>query len=273
MLCVIAHYALVCPCRHSLASFHSVLELNFEVQSDTSLWGGVANYIHHSEQKCKHRWRTNINAKLSLNFRPERYALLPHVSYAAFEGGAAELTLTFDYRQSGIPNETARLLWKLSRHQRTKHHGWRYVKKSNIRYSTSVPNRQRANSGVPYLSSSILVPCAMHNTKLHTLTIISNVHNLPFYASRRTLCVDPPQARPRVVGGEAGTAKHAPRMYRYSCAYNTYYLVLCYMGIGYCNNIQQYIHVHRAQDDLQVFLALHSPSVQYARDIILWGSS
>ena len=50
-------------------------------------------------------------------------------------------------------------------------------------------------------------------------------------------------------------AKHAPlmSMCSYHRAYNAYYLVLRYMGIEFHNSIQQYIHVHRARDDLQHF--------------------
>ena len=41
-----------------------------------------------------------------------------------------------------------------------------------------------------------------------------------------TLCVDPLQARPSVVGGEAGMTKHAPLMYSYHRAYKHTYLDL-----------------------------------------------
>ena len=34
-----------------------------------------------SSRKCKHRWRINVNAKVSLHFRPEWYALLLNVSF------------------------------------------------------------------------------------------------------------------------------------------------------------------------------------------------
>ena len=66
---------------------------------------------------------------------------------------------------------------------------------------------------------SILVPVTwylVHNTKPHTQTILRSTCNLnlPFnYASKCTLCIDPPHARPSFVGGEAGMAKHTPLIY------------------------------------------------------------
>ena len=51
-------------------------------------------------------------------------------------------------------------------------------------------------------------------------------------------------------------AKHVPCLYSYHRAYNTYDLVLRYMGIDYYNSsIQPYMHdiVHRARGDLQHF--------------------
>ena len=35
-------------------------------------------------RKCKHRWRINMNAMLSLLFRPEWYSLLLHASYNTY---------------------------------------------------------------------------------------------------------------------------------------------------------------------------------------------
>ena len=76
----------------------------------------------------------------------------------------------------------------------------------DIRVST---RPRRANSGVRYPPSSIFVSSGLHNTKHHTLTILSSTCNLFIPASRCTLCVDPLQARPGVVGGEAVKGKRA----------------------------------------------------------------
>ena len=80
-------------------------------------------------------------------------------------------------------------------------------------------------SGVLYPSSSIFASSAMHNTELHTLTILSNTCKLPFYACRCTLCVDPLQARPSVAGNEAGMAKHAPLISYVFVSLCVYYLL------------------------------------------------
>ena len=128
------------------------------------------------------------------------------------------------------------------------------------------PSEQRC--AVSILVHPFIYRNAIHNTTLHRLTIMSNTFNLLFYTSRCTLCVDPLQARPGVVGGEAGMAKHAPLMY--SSHHNTYYMVLRCMGIDYNSSIQQQrIYVHRAPDNLQHFR--HLPAffaIQCARTTI-----
>ena len=130
---------------------------------------------------------------------------------------------------------------------------------------------RRANIGLRYPSSSSLVPSAIHNTNLHTLTILSNTCNLPYHAStvRCKLCLDLLQAQPSVVGGEAGMAKHAPPMCLYHRAYNTFYLVNRCMGIDYYHSIQeQYIHVHRKETPCSIFGTTDSCNCVLARKIM-----
>ena len=73
------------------------------------------------------------------------------------------------------------------------------------------------SSGSRYRSSSILVSRAMHNTKLYTLTILSNTCNVPlYYASTCTLCVDPLQAWSTKYCGRRSTYGKICSIYIYS---------------------------------------------------------
>ena len=123
---------------------------------------------------------------------------------------------------------------------------------------------QSAVCGIHPHPTSYLAPYQVHNTKLHTVTILSNACILPFYASRYTLCVDSLQARPSVVGSEAGTAKHAPLI-------RTRIIVgilptSCYFVLW--SSTRTVNTCAQSTGRLTAFSALYSCSVQYARNIM-----
>ena len=157
--------------------------------------------------------------------------------------------------------------------EETNHHGWRN-EEINARVSTRLA--RRANSGLRYRSSSILVSSsAMHiNLKLHTLTVLGNTCNLlVYYASTFTLYVDLLQARPTKRWGRRSRYDKICYFYMYSYhrAYNAYWYFVVWA------RLQQYAAVytwHCAQSTratCSIFgtaITLYSSSVQNARNII-----
>ena len=132
------------------------------------------------------------------------------------------------------------------------HHRLRYVNKSKMDESQLASYDELTwVSGINPLPSSYLAPYTIPN--FTRLTILSNTCNLVFYyASTCTIYVDPLQARPtkccerRCRYGKT----YSFYMYSYHRARSTYYLVLRYVGIDYCNSssIQQSVYTwHGAQ--------------------------
>ena len=123
--------------------------------------------------KYKHRWHINMNAKLSLHFRPEWYALRLHVSFIRFFGEVQQEDLR---RLSNIikahpeGNCTTTVTHCCRNSEKTNKPSWVTLCEEikDVRVSTRLT--RRANSGLRYQSSFILVSSAIHNAKLDTLT-------------------------------------------------------------------------------------------------------
>ena len=129
--------------------------------------------------------------------------------------------------------------------------------------------------------SSYLAPYKIYPTSHTTtaVTILGNkTCNLPFYyASTCTLCIDPLQARPTkccVGGDQVWQNMLLLCVFLYHLAYNTYYLVLRYMGIEYTTqHILLYITLC-AEHYLQHFRQCCCNILPLSNmHLILWSSS